>query len=494
MTGLCARSALFLAIAAPLLLPAQGYRLRLDSRMQAVSWRGVERDSIPRSQAVPLPNGGFASPAGYGLTCEVSWCHYFRAGDVLRGVPLVNVADLTVWGFGVPGLRMRLNARHGTDLGDAARWPGTEPELQLIEGYLEYSHSQLSVLAGRQLISSRLGAYGLDGARGAWRNPSLGVDLAGYAGWGLARGSVLPVTAPAVNPLDDFQPRDRQLVVGAEVGWNRAGASARVEYRREVDPAVDYFVSERVAGSIGLRPLPRVSLTAGGAFDLSMNHWGSADATLSYMAPIGTVSIGARRYLPFFDLWTIWGAFSPVAFHAWHGAVTATPLDGVTLHARGERYQFEKSGAVSGLVQVEDHGWRVESGVIWEPGSTWTVAVGHQAEFGPGASSLGYDARFTWRPREQLSVVAHASTLQRPLELRFSDATLAIYGGELEWRPSAQWRLGIGVTHVDEQRERPDAASIDWDQWRLSARITVLRGTNVDRPVLPRARRTGVTP
>lgn len=494
MTTRLIRIALLAVLIAPGLLSAQGYRLRLDSRLQGISWRGIEPDSIPRAQATTQENGGFVSPDGYRLTCEQEWCHFFRAGAVVRGVPLVNVADLTLWGFGVPGLRLRLNARHGTDLGDVARWPGTEPELQLVEGYLEYSHEQVSVQAGRQFLASRLGAYGLDGARASWRPPSLGLDVSGYAGWGLARGSVLPVTSPAVNPLDDFQPRDRQLAVGAEVGWNRAGASARLEYRREVDPAVDYFVSERAAGSFAMRPLARVSLTAGAAYDLAMAHWGSADATLSYMAPAVTFSIGARRYLPFFDLWTIWGAFSPVAFHAWHGAITATPIEGLTLHGRGERYQFEESGAVSGLVQVEDRGWRVESGATWEPGTAWSIAVGHQAEFGPGASSLGYDARLTWRPQEQLAVVAHAATLRRPLELRFSDATLAIYGGEAEWRPSARWRLGVGVARVDEQHNRPDAAAIDWDQWRFSARITVLQGTDVDRPVLPRAQRTGMTP
>lgn len=479
---------------APGMLAAQGYRLRLDSRIQGVSWRGIEYDSIPRAEAVSQENGGFVSPDGYSLTCETEWCHYSRAGAVVRGVPVVSVADLAVWGFGVPGLRLRLNARHSTDLGDEASWPGTEPELQLVEGYAEYNHGSLTVQAGRQFLASRLGAYGLDGGRATWRPPSLRLDLSGYAGWGMARGTVLAVTSPAANPLDDFQPRDRQVAVGVDAGWNSAAGTVRLEYRREVDPAVDYFVSERAAASFALQPLSRLNLTGGAAYDLAMGQWGSADATLSFMTPMATLSVGARRYLPFFDLWTIWGAFSPVAFHAWHGAITATPVRQLTLHSRGERYQFEESGASSGLVQVEDHGWRVESGAVWQPDSTWSIALGHQAEFGPGASSLGYDARVTWQPREDLTVIGNAATLRRPLELRYSDANLVTYGAEVDWRPVAHWRLGIGVTRVDEQRDRPDAAAMDWDQWRFSARVTVLRGTDVDRPMLPRAQRTGVIP
>jgi hypothetical protein len=475
-------------------LGAQGYRLRLDSRMQGVSWRGIERDSIPRAEALPGDNGGFLTPDGYRATCEEDWCHFLRAGAALRGVPWVTVADLTAWGFGVTGLRLRLNARHATDLGDVAQWPGTEPDLQLIEGYLEYNRLQFALQAGRQFLTSRLGGYGLDGIRASWRPTSHGLEVAAYGGWGLARGSLLPVTSPEVNPLDDFQPRDRQLAVGAEAGWTRGWADVRLEYRREVDPAVDYFVSERAAASVALRPLSRLSLTTGAVYDLAMGNWGSADATITYMAPIATLSGGARRYMPYFDLWTIWGAFSPVAFHAWHGAITTRPVHGVTVHARGERYQFDETETASGLVQVEDRGWRVEGGATWEPRAGWSVAVGHQAEFGPGASSLGYDARVTWRPSERFTAAAHAATLRRPLELRFSDATLAVYGGDIDWRPSPHWRLGIGIARVEEQRDRPDAAALDWNQWRLSARITVLRGTDVDRPVLPRARRTGVLP
>lgn len=488
------RAALLLGLSLSLATPldGQGHRLRLDARLNGVSWRGVALDSIPRTQAVPTGSGGWTTPEGHQATCDDRWCHFLRAGGVVRGAPLVTQADLTLWGFGLPGLRARLNVRHATDLAEAAAWPGTEPDLQLVEGYLEYQRGTLTTQAGRQFLPSRLGAYGLDGARVAWQAGS--VDVVGYGGWGLARGALLPVTSPALNPLDDFQPRDRQLVAGLEVGVRHRVGDARIEYRREVDPAVDYFVSERAAVSLALRPVARVALVAGAAYDLASAQWGSADVTATWIGRGANVSLGARRYLPFFDLWTIWGAFSPVAYHALHGAVSVAPRRTVQFHLRGERFRFEESGAASGLVAVEDRGWRVEAGGSWQPRPDLTVDLGHHAEFGPGSASLGYEGRLTWRPHQQLTLAAQAATLRRPLEFRWSDASLTLFGGDLEWRAGDTWRLGLGATRVTEERDRPDAAAIDWNQWRFTARITRIIGTDVDRSPLPRATRTGTTP
>ncbi|MFN2315312.1 MAG: hypothetical protein ABR551_04495 [Gemmatimonadales bacterium] len=470
---------------------AQGYRVRLDSRVQGVSWRGVIADSVPRSAVIEQPNGGYRTAAGHAATCSAYWCFFYQPGDVLRGLPWVTQADVAAWGLGIPGLSARANARWATDLGDGTMWPGTEPEFQLVEGYLEYAREGVTARAGRLFLTSRLGAYGLDGVRATVRQMTLGLEVSGYAGWGLARGSVLPVTDPALNPLNDFQPRDRQLAAGAELGWVGTHAEARVEYRREVDPAVDYFVSERAAASFAIRPIRRLTITGGGEYDLAFGHVGSADASATWLGSGYTLSGGIRRYRPFFDLWTIWGAFSPVAYHAWHAAGTVSPVGGVTLRARGERFQFEDTETFTPGVFVEDRGWRFGSGVTWMPTSRWILDGGYQAEFGPGASSRGYDGRVTWLATDQVSLTVHGTQFKRPLELRYNDAELLAYGLDAEYRPNTRWRFGLTTTRYDEQRKRPDAGGVDWDQFRVAARVTWLFGSNADRLPLPRAVRTG---
>ena len=111
------------------LAPAQGYRLRLDSRVQGISWRGLTTGTIPRSEAILQPNGGFLTPDGHAALCGESICTFFAAGPVLRGIPWVTQADITIWGVGVQGVSLRANARWATDLGDRTVWPGTEPAL-----------------------------------------------------------------------------------------------------------------------------------------------------------------------------------------------------------------------------------------------------------------------------------------------------------------------------------------------------------------------------
>jgi hypothetical protein len=470
--------------------PAQGYRVRLDTRIQGVSWRGLTAGTIARSDAIAQPGGGFLTPDGHAALCGETRCTFFAPGPALRGVPWVTQADLSVWGFGVQGLSLRANGRWATDLGNRATWPGTDPEFQLFEGYLEYARSGMTARAGRQFLSGRLGAYGLDGARVALRDANRGIELLGYFGWGLARGSLLPVTDPALNPLNDFQPRNRQIVAGLEAAFTSRRLDARAEYRREVDPSVDYFVSERASASLALRPARRLIVSAGGEYDLAFGEVGSADATVTWIGQGYTLSGGARRYRPFFDLWTIWGAFSPVPYHTIHASASVTPLSRLTLRARGERFRFADAEVFTPGVSVQDRGWRFESGVTWAPTSQWVLDGSYQGEFGPGASSRGFTGRLTWQPTPQWSMTAHGARLQRPLELRFNDAELTTVGVDAEYRPDARWKVGVQAIRYDETRGRPDASAIDWNQFRVAGRISLLFGTNADRRRLPPATRS----
>src|SRR5215207_3294336 len=238
---------------------AQGYRLRLDAQAQRAAFRGVTQDSILATDAMPAPSGGLQTADGFAVRCSPGnrFCFFFRPGPHLRGGPVVTSADLTLWGFGVRGLSIRVNGRVGFDLGNGEIWPGTEPNGQLIEGYAEYVHRLFSVRGGRQLLASRLGIIGFDGGKASFNPGRYGLEAEAYVGLGLARATAIPLTSPALNPLDEFQPRRRLILAGGAVGWSGRLAEARVDYQREVDRESRHFASERAAVSLDFHPGPR---------------------------------------------------------------------------------------------------------------------------------------------------------------------------------------------------------------------------------------------
>ena len=462
---------------------AQGYRLRLDSRFQAASVRGVTLDSVPASDTVTGTTGGPTTPDGYAVSCNPNnYCTFYRGGPMVHAAPVTTTADVTVWGLGVRGLSLHAEGRVAGDLSSGDNWPGTDAHVELFEGYAQYAAERFTVQLGRQAVTTRFGFAGFDGGQVTLRDPSHGLEISGYGGWGLARGAAIPVTSPALNPLDDFQPVERQLVAGASAAWTSARADARLEYQREVDPSVDYFVSERAGVNVAVRPYRGWSLKGGADYDLAAGSWGSAEASLGFAPISGRVAatLGVRRYRPHSDLWTIWGAFSPVPYRAVDASVSFAPVARLRLRASGESYTFANAEAATPLVAYEKSGWRFAWGGTYTLSPRWTFDGGYHSEFGPGASSRGFEGAVTFTPGEFLALSIQGSTLDRPLEFRFDESSLHMYGVNAEYRASSRTRVQFDASRYAEDRQRPDAAGFDWNQVRVSARVVLLFGGGSD--------------
>ena len=476
---------------------AQGYRIRIDTRAQAVSYRGVLLDSVPIADTVTGATGGTTTSSGFEATCTpgVAYCTFFQPGPEEHANPLTSTADLTLFGLGVRGLSVRTSARLGTALGGDP-WPGTDPPTQLLEGYAQYARRYLTLQVGRQTVTSRLGFSTFDGGRVTVRAPSRGLELTAYGGWGVWNGSILPVTSAALNPLGDYRPPERTITAGAGAAWTTRLLDLHWSYEREVDPSVDYFVSERT-GIEGLLHVSRgLSLSGGADYDLAEGWWGSAEATLAYTTPNGRIngSAGIRRYRPHFDLWTIWGAFAPVPYTAYDGSLTVSPTRRLQLHVDGEHYAYATANAESPLVTVDTTGWRFSWDATYTVTRRWSVDGGYRAEFGPGASSRGFQGSVTYAAGDRVALGIQGATLDRPLEFRYDESSTQMFGVFAHCQPSSRLRVELDASRYSENRQRPDPAAFDWDQLRVSARVVLMFSSGELAGLPPAVRRMPAGP
>jgi hypothetical protein len=329
---------------------------------------------------------------------------------------------------------------------------------------------------------------GFDGGwlRYRWNRASL--ELTGYGGWGLGQAAVVAATSPALNPLNEWRPRDRQIVAGAEAALLTRQIDARAEYRREIDPEDDYFVSERAALSVatGIRA---VRFTGGMDYNIAEGRAGSADINITYLARKFSLAAGARRYRPYFSLWSLWGAFSPVPYRAGNLSAQFRATNWLSVNARTERYSYDDADVSTALVpHLTSEGWRAKIGANGKLGSRLTFDGTYGLEHGPGASSRSADVSLGFTVSKTLSFDAYGGSLDRPLELRFYDASSKWVGGRAQWQPSDQHRLWADISFVSDDRDRPDAASSSLDQTRIRAGVSLAFGSGADRAPLPPAR------
>ena len=89
---------------------AQGYRIRLDTRFQSVTYRGLAYDSLLRTDVKGATTPGFRTPDGYAAFCApaATYCSYYKPGGSLAASPVAETMDAGLWGFGGPGLQVRV--------------------------------------------------------------------------------------------------------------------------------------------------------------------------------------------------------------------------------------------------------------------------------------------------------------------------------------------------------------------------------------------------
>lgn len=443
---------------------AQDVRGRLLTSARYVQVRPLDLDSVPLDATREVD--GRRELDGRPVACVGATCTYYRSASPEHAVVLTQDLSLTAWGLGTQGLSATLLLRGRADLGGAFQWPRSDDPFDPILAYAELARERWRVRLGRQRTLSGLGFSGFDGVDARVQAlPWLRVQ--GYGGRSLARGLEEPLHE-ALDALEDFVPDQEAWLVGAALEAEAPAATAvGVRYQREIVTNRGALLSERASVDARTGLLRPVGLQAALDWDVAFARVGKAHLTAQLPLPDGglVLEATARRYLPYFDLWTIWGFFSPVAYHEAELQARWTPRPGATVWASGARRAYEDAEAPIILRPLTDEATRFAAGARVRLPRALVVEGSYRLENGFGAYLGSGDVGVGWRPAERLSVGMRASAFQQIMEFRVGEGVVLGAGAFADAQVADRVRLAGGVDVYRQAFEnRPTAA--DWNQTR----------------------------
>ena len=455
---------------------AQGIRGELRVAGSWFEYRTVVRDSLPASE-VEGEGSMRQLPDGTWVTCVGDQCYWYRPGAIESAAPFVQDLRFTTWGGRGLSARVSLRSRFGSD----AFWPRSSERLEALGAYVNFSRDAFQIRGGRQTKSGGLGAHTFDGLALLWKGwRSARLEL--FGGRSLARVLIQPRDGALLEAADLLAPDDGSWLLGGE-GRIRAGSlNASLLYQRELRFDRMDLYSERLAADADWR----VGSTAlEGSLDLDLAFRRVTEARLRVKQPLSErwfAEAQVRRYRPFFELWTIWGAFSPVGYTGADASVTWTPRRAWTLRAAGRYRNYDDPNAGASYLPVDGDGGRFDVSATWHRGRwTTTGLFGAEGSFGASRNRVDLSTR---RAVGQGSVGAFGSWTEQSLEFRFGKARTLGFGLDAELTSGRLTFFGNAALYRHAFERRP--AFDDYTQPRARLGATLHFGHEPVARVRPR--------
>lgn len=474
------RRLVLIAVALPGVLAAQGLRISGVTTMQFLELRPLVTDSL-LATGVPGTGEWRSAPGGVPAICPLTslFCQYERSGNRVSAAPLLQDLTLAGWGW-VEGLSFHGDLRARTQLGGETGliYPRADDHFDVLDAYAQLDRAQWQARVGRQWVTSGLGAYAFDGADALWRHNQY--SLEGWTGRALIGGLNEPYTTAQLAAIDNLPPQQDGYLFGARARFRPdALTAAALTYQRVLVADRSGLYSERAS------------------FDASTNRWnGSATLALDYdfasgdwneaRLRVGTsgirtigYSLEARHSRPFFELWTIWGAFSPVAFDEGRATLDWWPTGSPFAVSVGGAYR--KYGETNAGFSLRTNGWRAGGNVRWQAAESISASGSYDVDIGSGAADTDARAGARWRASNNMSLGADASVTQNIYEFRVG--TGRIYGvaldGAVRVRPDVQFVMDAGLYQHTLTNGAPGP---DWTQRRVAVRLEWTLGADPGIP------------
>ncbi|MEP6495021.1 MAG: hypothetical protein ABJF01_20205 [bacterium] len=461
------------ALLFPAVLGAQGFRISGVTSMQLIELRPLVMDSLSNS-LVP-GTGESRSVGGVPAICPLTtgFCQFERSGNRVSAAPVLQDLTLAGWGW-VEGLSFHGDVRARTQLGGNAAfvYPLTDDHLEVLDAYAQLDRDAWQGRLGRQWVVGGLGAYAFDGANAQWRHNEY--TLEGWGGRALVAGLNEPYTSSQLAAIDNTPPSQNGYLFGARARYRPdALTAAAFTYQRVLVADRSGLYSERASLDASTRRF-RAAIDLGLDYDFSTGDWNEARLR------VGTTGIGsiayaveARHSRPFFELWTIWGAFSPVGFDEARATIDWRPAASEFSYSlRGAYRQYAETNTG---ISLRTNGWRAGADARWQNASAFSAFGSYDIDIGSGAANTDVRTGGRWAASPGLSLGADLMMTQNIYEFRVG--TGRIYGasvdGSLQVRPDVRLALDAGFYQHTLTNGAPGP---DWTQRRASIRVEWMMG------------------
>lgn len=463
-----------LLVLAPATIGAQGIRISGVTTMQLIDLRPLVIDSLPAS-SVPGSGESRTTAGGVPAICpETStFCQYERSTNRESATPLLQ--DLTIAGWGwIEGLSFHGDFRARTQFGGSSTFvfPRTDDHFDVVDAYAQLTRAAWQGRLGRQWVTSGLGAYDFDGGDALLRRSAFSIE--GWAGRALVEGLAEPYTTAQLAAVDNLPPEQQGYIFGARARFRPdALMAASLTYQRILIADRSGLYSERAAFDASARELG-ASLDMGLTYDFATGDWNEARLRVGTG---GTGSLGASAEVlhsrPYFELWTIWGAFSPVGFDEARATVDWRPS--VVPLSFALRGAYRKYAETSTGISLRTNGWRAGGDVIWHGVSAFSASGSYDVDIGSGASDTDVRVDLRWIPSSLLTLGTEGLVTQNIYEFRVG--TGRIYGLSADASYAVRSDVQLAATvGVYQHALTNGAPGPDWSQRRATLRLEWMLG------------------
>ena len=467
--GWLAAALLGALLAAPRPAAAQDIRISGTTTMNYVELQPLQIDSVLASTTTGTGTLRRA-PDGRTVQCvaPAPYCYVYGSGAVANSVPALQDLTMSAWGLG-QGVRFFAHVRSRAVIaGSTSLWPQANDHFDALEAYLELSRSAYVVRVGRQYDVGGLAFSNYDGASVLLR-PMRAVSLEAYGGWTLETGLNEPVTNGALAAVEPFAPDSRGVLLGLRAQARPIPElSLSGDYERVIAANRTGLYSERVAtnGILRVDPLT-VDWTA--RVDLATQTVNELRAQMLYTSTSRyTVRAFVRRHEPYFDLWTIWGAFGAVGFvEGGAGASWRSADGGLTFDGQASRRRYLNTGAEVGFAPLHSTGWSVNASSAYALAPRWALNAQYGVDLGFGAAKSQGAVQLRRSISDGNSIALSGTAFQTADELRVNSGTVLGLGLTGGLRLTERSRLDGSVFDYQHAGRVPESGP-NWSQWRAS--------------------------